>query len=419
MDSIFERAARCGVETEYRDGFGNLRAVDPKVLARILDALATGGAADRMLPRTILVRGSADQSLRLAGIEGQPLRWQIIADGKIAEGGGTSPLLTLPAMQNGVFLLRVTISCPGGHRSEDVCLIICHGRAYQGGQTAPARMWALAVQLYGVRSLRNWGHGDFTDLAALVDLAAELAAAGIGLTPLHARFDDRAADASPYAPNSRLFLNPLYIDVEAVPEFPGLKAAGLQEEIDRLRGQNSVDYEGVANAKTGALKLAYEAFLRQGTKERQHAFARFRDGADRRLPALHVLNGCGGISATPGGNGRPRGEEQKTKASLRSVTPRQKRSGSLSSCNGWPTINSTAVVRKPRNGSCRSGSISISPSAFARTASMPGAIRMRCCREWPWERRRTRSTLRDRTGGWLASILRVSKSGNSSRFAAC
>src|SRR5437016_14597502 len=103
MDSIFERAARCGVETEYRDGFGNLHAVDPKVLARILDALATGDAADRMLPRTILVRRSADLSLRLVGIEGLPLRCQIIADGKFTEGAGTSPLLTLPAMQNGVF----------------------------------------------------------------------------------------------------------------------------------------------------------------------------------------------------------------------------------------------------------------------------------------------------------------------------
>src|SRR5438477_11073932 len=241
MDSIFERAARCGVETEYRDGFGNLRAVDPKVLARILDALATGDAADRMLPRTILVRGSADQSLRLAGIEGQPLRWQIIADGKIAEGGGTSPLLTLPAMQNGVFQLRVTMSCPGGHRSEDVCLIVCHDRAYRGGQTAPARMWALAVQLYGVRSLRNWGHGDFTDLAALVDLAADLGAAGIGLNPLHALFDEQA-EASPYSPNSRQFLNPRYIDVEAVAEFPGLRAAGLEADIAALRRGDLVDY---------------------------------------------------------------------------------------------------------------------------------------------------------------------------------
>src|SRR5438094_2739735 len=276
MDSIFERAARCGVETEYRDGFGNLRAVEPKVLARILDALATGDAADRMLPRTIVVGGSADQSLRLAGIEGQPLRWQIIADGKIADGGGTSPLLALPALQNGVFQLRVTISCPGGHRSEDVCFIICQGRAYQGGQTAPARMWALAVQLYGVRSLRNWGHGDFTDLAALVDLAADLGAAGIGLNPLHALFDDRASDASPYAPNSRLFLNPLYIDVDAVPEFPGLQAAGLEEEVERLRTLDIVDYDGVANAKMRALELAYHAFRQAGSAERRQAFDRFR-----------------------------------------------------------------------------------------------------------------------------------------------
>src|SRR5262245_12483496 len=254
MAGIFERAARWGVDAEYRDGFGNVRAVEPEVLARILDALATGDAGDRMLPRTVLVRGSADQSLHVGGFEGHPLRWQIAGREKIAEGEGTSPLLTLPALQNGVFQLRVTIACPGGQRSEDVSLIVCRERAYQREQTAPARMWALAVQLYGVRSLRNWGHGDFTDLAALVELAADFGAAGIGLNPLHVLFDDRASDASPYAPNSRLFLNPLYIDVDAVPEFPGLKAARLHEEIDRLRRLHVVDYQGVADAKMNALK---------------------------------------------------------------------------------------------------------------------------------------------------------------------
>ena len=75
-------------------------------------------------------------------------------------------------------------------------------RAFQGGEKDPRRVWALAVQLYGVRSRRNWGHGDFTDLAALVDLASDLGAAGIALNPLHALFDD-PADASPYSPNSR------------------------------------------------------------------------------------------------------------------------------------------------------------------------------------------------------------------------
>src|SRR5262247_3452588 len=107
--------------------------------------------------------------------------------------------------------------------------------AFQGAPALPQRSWALAVQLYGVRSRRNWGHGDFTDLGWLLDLAFELGAAGLGLNPLHALFDDRPGQASPYAPNSRLFLNPLYIDVSAVPEFPGVREAGIEGEIERLR----------------------------------------------------------------------------------------------------------------------------------------------------------------------------------------
>jgi 4-alpha-glucanotransferase len=285
MDHVFERAALWGLETEYRDAFGRLRTVEPEVLTRILEALAAGpDAANRMLPRSIVIRGHADEPLRLAAVEGLPLRWELFSEQKIAEGEGTSPLLALPpALQNGIFRLRVTVASPPGSLAEDACLVVCRDRAYQGEQTAPRRMWALGVQLYGVRSLRNWGHGDFTDLAALVDLAADLGATGIGLNPLHALFDDRASDASPYAPNSRLFLNPLYIDVDAVPEFPGLQAAGLEDEIERLRRQDFVDYDGVANAKTQALELAYEAFRREGTTERRHAFDRFRQAGGSTL----------------------------------------------------------------------------------------------------------------------------------------
>ena len=58
--------------------------------------------------------------------------------------------------------------------TEEATLAVCPARTYQGEESAPRRMWALAVQLYGVRSARNWGHGDFTDLSALVDLAADL-----------------------------------------------------------------------------------------------------------------------------------------------------------------------------------------------------------------------------------------------------
>jgi 4-alpha-glucanotransferase len=278
MDRIFERAALWGLETEYRDAFGHLRTVEPESLTRILEALAVGGGrTERMLPRSVVVRGHADQPLRLAATGGLPLRWEIVSERKIAEGEGTSPLLVLPGvLQNGIFRLRVIVTDQRGSLSEDASLIVCRDRAYQGKRTAPRRMWALGVQLYGVRSLGNWGHGDFTDLAALVDLAADLGAAGVGLNPLHALFDDRASDASPYAPNSRLFLNPLYIDVGAIPEFPGLEAAGLEEEVERLRKQDIVDYGGVANAKMRALELAYEVFREEGSMKRRRAFGRFR-----------------------------------------------------------------------------------------------------------------------------------------------
>ena len=146
--------------------------------------------------------------------------------------------------------------------------------AYQGD--GHSRLWALAVQLYSVRSHRNWGHGDFTDLAALIHLAADIGAAGIGLNPLHALFPDRPEQASPYAPNSRLFLNPLYIDVAAIPEFPGIGSAGLENDIARLRACDTVDYAGVARAKLSALRLAYRAFRHGHQSDRQRDFEDFR-----------------------------------------------------------------------------------------------------------------------------------------------
>lgn len=144
--------------------------------------------------------------------------------------------------------------------------------AYQGDGR---RGWLLAVQLYAVRSRRNWGHGDFTDLAALVRLAAEIGAAGIGLNPLHALIWDQPGHASPYSPSSRLFLNPLYIDVEAIPKW--MPELSLVDEVARLRETDLVDYEGVARIKHAALRHAYRNFRESARHERTADLDRFRD----------------------------------------------------------------------------------------------------------------------------------------------
>ncbi len=146
-------------------------------------------------------------------------------------------------------------------------------RAFQGDGR---RVWGLAVQLYALRSRCNWGHGDFTDLRNLVALAGARGAAAIGLNPLHALFTDRAEEASPYAPNSRLFLNPLYIDVEALPEFPGLAAAGLADEVAALRATDMIAYARVAAVKLRGLRLAHDAFRRQASAARRADFDAFR-----------------------------------------------------------------------------------------------------------------------------------------------
>jgi 4-alpha-glucanotransferase len=184
-------------------------------------------------------------------------------------------------------LRRILESVSGGRRAPQRRLSptpVAPERAYSPGWfTEGRRVWALGVQLYSVRSRRNWGCGDFTDLIALSELAASLGAAGVGLNPLHALFIDEPEQASPYSPNSRLFLNPLYIDVEAVPEFPGVRAAGRESDIARLRRTSMVDYSGVAAAKLAALRLAFANFRRNGSRERVDDFRTFRREQGRPL----------------------------------------------------------------------------------------------------------------------------------------
>ena len=286
---ISERASRLGIETQFRDAQGVQRAADPEALARVTAAI--GGRnrpAPRLLPRTVLIRQGRDLPLRLATDARTTVRWEIFpeakrananqSDTRIAAGTSNAAAIRLPDdLPPGTYRLKVEIAAraSGRKRAATATLLSTPRQAFQGPEAGPRRLWALAVQLYAVRSRRNWGHGDFTDLAGLLALAADFGAAGVALNPLHALFDDHAEAASPYSPNSRFFLNPLYIDVEEIPEFPGLAAAGLQPEVEELRQLELVDYGRVAAAKTRALRLAYEGFQRADAARRQ-AFEDFR-----------------------------------------------------------------------------------------------------------------------------------------------
>src|SRR5262245_48245335 len=121
------------------------------------------------------------------------------------------------------------------------------GRCYQPPILEQRRLWGFMVQLYGLRSERNWGIGDFTDLKNLIEIAAGLGAAVVGVNPLH------ATQGSPYSPSSRHALNVLYIDVEAV---PGYKPSG--RKLQALRDAELVDYEAVRAAKLQVLEELFK-----------------------------------------------------------------------------------------------------------------------------------------------------------------
>jgi 4-alpha-glucanotransferase len=84
----------------------------------------------------------------------------------------------------------------------------------------------------------------------------------------------------PYSPGSRLFLNPLYIDLDAVSEFAGLKTAEMEETIDRSRRQDLFDYLGVRTVKWHALVKAYKTFCTSSTPGRRNDLECFRERVD-------------------------------------------------------------------------------------------------------------------------------------------
>ena len=111
---------------------------------------------------------------------------------------------------------------------------------------APA--WGLFCQLYELRSSRNWGIGDFRDLADLAGIAAGTGADFLGINPVHALFLAAPDRCSPFSPSSRSFLNPLYIAVDDIPGAPPPPDLTAERAADR------VDYSRVAALKLPALR---------------------------------------------------------------------------------------------------------------------------------------------------------------------
>jgi 4-alpha-glucanotransferase len=274
---LFAKARDLGIQTEFLDGQGRRHVTDAAALKIILDALPAR-IPYRFLAGAVVIRSGRAARTELKAATTLPLRWKIVAGPKaIAEGTADQHVIDWPLdLPAGSYRLHLT---DAASFTEEAPLMVAPPGAFGGDFD---RGWLLAVQLYGVRSARNWGIGDFTDLEGLIELAGGLGADGVGLNPLHALFDDRPSDCSPYSPNSRLFLNPLYIDVEKLPEHR--PASGdTNDALARLRASDIVNYAGVAELKWRALRSAFDVFKSDPKAERQRDFEKFRTEQGPRL----------------------------------------------------------------------------------------------------------------------------------------
>ncbi|GAA0286250.1 4-alpha-glucanotransferase [Psychrosphaera haliotis] len=162
------------------------------------------------------------------------------------------------------------------------------------------KLWGPSVQLYCVKSKNNWGIGDFSDLAYLIEKVAERGADFVGLNPIHALYPNNGNACSPYSPSSRRWLNVIYIDVQKVIGFTEDKAtqaivqdSKFVEQLAKARASEQVDYDSVMDLKVRALKPLYDYFLKhhiESNTSEAKAFEAFKNEGGESLAQLATFD---------------------------------------------------------------------------------------------------------------------------------
>ena len=249
--ALGDLAGAMGALPRWRDLTGVEQVAGPDTQRALLAAMGVPAASEaeiresleelrareaaRRIPEEIVVTAGTGARIPLE----RPADWRIaLESGGVLEGRDEREIaLTLP-----IGLHRLSVG-------DDVCLVIAAPeRAPVVADVAGRRKtWGLSTALYGLRSQRNLGVGDYRDLADAAVQMARLGADFIGINPVHAR--GTAHDGfSPYSPTCRTALEPGHIAPDAVPGF------GRYAEIRRLLKANAADLEA---AKAGDL-LDYE-----------------------------------------------------------------------------------------------------------------------------------------------------------------
>ncbi len=275
FDGTSERKAAealAGLEREERT----------RILPPVLVARQGGRAAEQAVLRLPdEFSGACGWRLDLRKEDGETSR----RTGRISRRGSSRTVsIPLPRrLTPGYHSLRVEVSTPGrGGQSAEQTLIVTPGKCFTLEEaTRGKRGFGIWANLYSVRSRRDWGAGDLTDLGALCREAARNGAWFVGFNPLHAT-RNQGRDISPYSPVSRIYRNPLYLDPETIPEWSESAEArrlysspGFNGRLDTLRSQKGVAYQRVMELKLRVLEALFGTFEKRRGDERSRRGKRF------------------------------------------------------------------------------------------------------------------------------------------------
>lgn len=290
MTNLADLAGLAGISVAWTDAFGAPQQVAPDSLRAVLHGL--GIACD----------SKADLAASAAALQHQtalPPLCTADAGGLLALPAGTRMAeLALPTgavrpelqhTEAGVFLQ--VPEQPGYHKlrldSADTMLAIAPRACPSvAALTGKPRAYGVAAQIYALRRDGDAGIGGF---GALRDAAIALAAHGadaLAISPTHALFAAEPGRPGPYAPSSRLALNPLLADPACLFDPAACAAAWQQADPQGQRaGWEALDL--IAWQPAGAARYAMLRVLHAALAAHPHAAAAFAAWASEAPGSLH------------------------------------------------------------------------------------------------------------------------------------
>ena len=296
-ETLEQQAVQAGIDLGYHDINGTYHVTKTEVLESIVAVLDKSKPdSDGLYLDTMVAHENGEESLQMPsefhGAEAVVLideadKCQTLT---LYPGDSDTLWIKLPQLAFGYY----TLSAETGGKSCFVRLIVAPESVYQPKLLANGgRMNGLTMHLYSLRSERNWGIGDFTDLLNLMKYAAEKKLDFVGINPLHALFTSKPAFASPYSPSSREWLNPIYLDVEKVGAFTyneqlknWLAQPKIRQRIAALRITETVTYTAVWACKRDALHMAFNAFEQDTCEAAENERAAFESFVAEKGKAL-------------------------------------------------------------------------------------------------------------------------------------